>query len=215
MVGILAAMPIEYEAILAQCEQIQSFTHPIVHAKAQCQGKAVWVALSGVGKVAASMATTFLCEKGVTTLLSVGTAGGLRQDQEVLDWVISDSIVQSDYDTSVVDGPEGLGKRFEVDKGLLEKAQTLLAQLNMPYHVGTVSTADHFVTNPDELAFPAICCEMEAGAIAQVGQVYHVPVIVLRALSDIVVKEGNELTFQEMAEKASLSSAQLVKAWLS
>lgn len=215
MVGILAAMKMEYDAILRQCEIIQSFSHPMVYTQAKCQGQEVLVALSGVGKVAASMATTLLCEKGVTTLLSVGTAGGLKEDQQVLDWVISDQIVQSDYDTSVVDGPEGLGKRFEVDQDLLHKAKTLLTKLDMPYHVGTVSTSDHFVTDPDELPFPAICCEMEAGAIAQVGQIYQVPVMVLRALSDIVVKQGNELTFQEMAEKASESSAQLVKAWLS
>lgn len=44
---------------------------------------------------------------------------------------------------------------------------------------------------------------MEAASIAQVCAHYGVPFVVVRSLSDITLKEGNEMTFEEYAQKAS------------
>lgn len=74
------------------------------------QGKDVVLCKSGVGKAYAAMSCTILCMQGnIDSIINVGTAGGLTQDEQVLDIVISDKVVQADYDTSPLDGPSGVG----------------------------------------------------------------------------------------------------------
>lgn len=59
-------------------------------------------------------------KRKLSALINVGVAGGLKEDQNVLDIVISDKIVQADYDTSPIDGDDGIGLVFEADEKLKE-----------------------------------------------------------------------------------------------
>ena len=112
MIGIVAAMDAE---ILEFEKRMDSVDHTktiagctLIYGK--WQGKDVVLCKSGVGKAMAAMSCTILCmQENVDSIINVGTAGGLTQDEQVLDIVISDKVVQADYDTSPLDGPSGIG----------------------------------------------------------------------------------------------------------
>ena len=123
MIGILAAMDTEVEAIKNVMEikkeelyQGMNFTYGTI------ENKEVVLCKCGVGKCLASMSATLLCTKEkLSALINVGVAGGLKEDQNVLDIVISDKIVQADYDTSPIDGDDGIGLVFEADEIVISK----------------------------------------------------------------------------------------------
>ena len=109
MIGIIAAMQKEIDEMLLLCEHVQEkqVVHTTVY-EAELAGKKVVLCLSGVGKVNAAIAATVLAAHyPLKALLNIGTAGGLKASEHVLDVVISDRVVQHDFDTSGIDGESG------------------------------------------------------------------------------------------------------------
>lgn len=215
MIGIICAMEMEKNAIL---EYFENVNEKVISNKkfyeAQYSGKDVVVCLCGVAKVNAAMTTTLLCEHyKPDVILNVGVAGGLADFENVMDLVASSSVVQHDFDTTMLDGEEGRGIYSTVSESLLEKAKTVLSDLGYPYHVGLVASGDVFVAGEEALNkilkhYPdAICAEMEAGAIGQVANIYGIDFVMLRSLSDVATKEKSEMDFMEFAKIASARSA--------
>ncbi len=114
MIGCIAAMPSELKAITERMEdKHEDHIAKMVFVRGKLEGLDTVAVLSGVGKVAAAMAATLICYLyKPKALIHVGVAGGLKEDQKVMDLVISDEIFQADFDTTPIDGPEGLGKVF-------------------------------------------------------------------------------------------------------
>lgn len=222
MIGIIAAMDIEVDAIKA----VSTIT--ATKTVAGCQmylgtlgDKEIVIGKSGVGKSYAAMATTILCMSyPIDKIINVGTAGGLKEDENVLDIVISDQVVQADYDTSPIDGPEGIGLVYPVDPEMVKASIQASQENHIPYHVGTIASQDLFMSREEDYQkllkhFPAsICSEMEAGAVAQVCTKFEIPFVILRGLSDVVHHSGNEMEFSEYASKASQQSAKMIQALL-
>ena len=83
--------------------------------------------------------------------------------------------------------------------------------------VGDIVSGDKFICKQEDVNFiktyypSAYCGDMEAACIAQVCDFYKVPFVIIRSLSDIVLKEGNELSFETYAQLASARSAKFVK----
>ena len=182
--------------------------------KGTLAGKELLVMKSGVGKGNASMATTILLEHfSIDCIVNIGTAGGLMPQQSILDAVISTQVVQHDYDTSPVDGAEGIGLYFEADQDLGDICEQALKQLGVVVHRGLVASGDQFIAQEAQLQrlnklFPeAICAEMEAGAIAQVCAHYHIPFVVLRSLSDVAHRKDSHMDFMTYVKHASSRSA--------
>lgn len=215
MIAIIGAMQKEVDEILKLCVNVEEKSISQRHFYfVELEGKKVIVCLSGVGKVAAAMTTTILLENfDIDCILNIGTAGGLKDNQNILDIVLSTQIVQHDFDTSPVDGAEGIGMYFDVNQELVEKAKTCLLEFGQ-VHCGCVATGDQFVAGDAIIQrittqFPqALCAEMEAGAIAQVANNYQVNLIVIRSLSDVALKPDSHMDFLEYVKVASERSAQ-------
>lgn len=215
MIAIISAMEIENNAILALCKDVKEKT--IANKKfyeGTLANEKVVCCLSGVAKVNAAISTTLLLEHfPIDYILNIGTAGGLKAEENVLDCVISSSVVEHDYDTSPLDGKEGLGLFYEANPILVNIASEVASEMNIPHHVGLVASGDQFITadNCQKILnnFPeSMCSEMEAGGIAHAASQCGVPFVVIRSLSDIAVKKGNDMTFNEYAQKASVRSAE-------
>lgn len=214
MIAIISAMTIENDAILALCKDVKEKT---ISGKkfyeATLADEKVVCCLSGIGKVNAAVTTTLLIEHfPVDYILNIGTAGGLKVEEEVLDCVISTQVVEHDYDTSALDGKDGLGLWFDANPLLVSITKEVASEMNIPHHVGLVTSGDQFITKQTCHKilnnFPeATCSEMEAGSIAHVASHYGVPFVVIRSLSDIAVKEFNGMEFSEYSQKASVRSA--------
>lgn len=99
MIGLIAAMPEEINAITSRMEKVNTRTVAHVEFRSGHLGREeVVIALSGVGKVSAAIASTLMCQLyQPSCLISIGVAGGLLQSQQVGDLVISGSAVQADF----------------------------------------------------------------------------------------------------------------------
>ncbi len=221
MIGIIAAMDIEVDAIRAVSEITGE------QQIADCQiyvgkigSKDIVLCKSGVGKTHAAMAATILCMYyQPQAIINVGTAGGLLAQQKVLDIVISSKVVQADFDTSAIDGPQGIGLTYQPSEKMVQLCTEAALRCGVTYHIGTIASQDLFMARDADFArlmerFPeAACSEMEAGAVAQVAQSFEVPYIIVRCLSDVVHHNENPMEFSEYAQKASVQSASLIEAF--
>lgn len=221
MIGIITAMDSEAAAIRSVMH-VESTTETagIVFWTGTIEGEDVTLALGGVGKAMAAMAATLLIELcDPDYILNAGVAGGLRDTQKVTDLVISSRIIQGDYDTSPLDGPEGFGKIFDPDIRLVNRARQVLDELQLPSELGEVVSQDKFVARPEDVAFirshwlGAACAEMEAGAIAQVAHAFRVPFLAVRALSDVTGHDDNPMEFEKFTEVAAENTARFIRTW--
>ena len=223
MIGIVAAMD-------AEIHEFEKRMDLVDHTKtiAGCtltygkwQGKDVVLCKSGVGKAYAAMSCTILCMQGnIDSIINVGTAGGLTQDEQVLDIVISDKVVQADYDTSPLDGPSGVGLVYNSHEKLSQSCIEAAKAMQIRYHVGTIASQDLFMSRDEDFEklmnhFPdSICSEMEAGAIGAVATQFNIPFVIVRSLSDVVHHNENPMEFSTYVSKASAQSAKLNENWL-
>lgn len=215
-IGILAAMDVEVNAILDLCDHYTlKKIHDIPFYLTTIENHDVVIGLCGIGKVAAGARTMLMVESfHPSCIINIGTAGGLRHDQSVLDVVLADSICQ--YDIDVHDWGFGHGNThtcFDIDTNLLNLAKSVVNDGNHHVWIGPIATGDVFVNRDDQVElilkrYPdSLCAEMEGGAIAQVCNMVKTPVLVIRSLSDITVQEGNEMTFDQYAALASKRAA--------
>ncbi|HBZ41269.1 MAG TPA: 5'-methylthioadenosine/adenosylhomocysteine nucleosidase [Erysipelotrichaceae bacterium] len=178
-------------------------------------GTKVVVLLSGIGKVEAAI-STILCLKNfpVKGIVNIGTAGGLKEEQEVLDVVVSTKTAYHDFDLTAFGEPKGFAtSRYVVDAdpNYIDAFQRIIGEER--HWIGPIVSGDMFVGDPMVVAsiikaFPeAICVEMEGAAIAHAAKIFNTPFVILRSLSDIAVKHGNAMTFEEYLVKASERSA--------
>lgn len=221
MIGLIAAMPAEIDAISARMNKVSVRTVAHVEFRRGYLGdEELVVALSGVGKVAAAIASTLMCQLyQPSMLISIGVAGGLLPSQHVGDLVISSQVAQADFDTSPIDGQDGIGKLFKADETLVARAVEAAKASNLSWKAGLVATQDLFMAREEDFKrlkdrFPeAACAEMEGGAIAQCAKAFSIPFLVLRTLSDVVSHEENPMEFSQFALSSSRKAAQFLEVF--
>jgi adenosylhomocysteine nucleosidase len=220
MIAIIGAMQQEVDELLKLCENVEEQT---VHGNKFYTGRLsqtdVVVALSGVAKVAAAMTTTCLFENfDVSGVINIGTAGGLKSEQEVLDVVVSSEVAHHDVDITAFGIKRGFGERFSYKAfpPFVEVVSNLIKDKEHRVWIGPMVSGDQFIHRQQQVEnifadFPnADCVEMEAAAIAQVSEHYKVPFVVIRSLSDIAVRDDNHLSFEEYLSVAAKRSAHWV-----
>jgi len=214
--------------LLPPCETIQIRHLEVL--KTEFGGKRILLARSGVGKVNTAMnATLLMGSERIDAVVNVGSAGGLRQGQRILELVVPDEVLAVDVDVTPLGFEYGqmLGEPavYRTDADLRAKALRAIQELSdlPPHHDGAVGTGDSFVYRPDQVdqirtrfgTDRVACVEMEGAALAQVCRRFDVPFIVVRSLSDVpAAGEGNHLDFPVFLEKAAHNAARLVVALL-
>ncbi len=181
----------------------------------------VVIVQSGIGKVAAALATAFLIKEFQPDyIVNTGSAGGFEQSLKVGDIVISSEVRYHDVDVTAFGYEVGQlpanPAAYIPHPRLVEAAQAGIAELNdIQTLVGLITTGDTFMTKDDDIAkartnFPTMAAvEMEGAAIAQTCHQLNVPFVVIRSMSDIAGKES-PTSFEAYLETASINSSQLV-----
>ena len=216
MIAIIGAMQEEVNEITALMENKETKTiHSVVFATGLLNQVPVVVLLSGIGKAAAAMTTAMCLENfNVEGIVNIGTAGGLKEQQEVLDVVVSSKVTYHDLDLTVFGYPQSFSNQrfvYEADARYIEAFKTVIGKSR--HWIGPVVSGDQFISRREQVDlilknYPeAICAEMEGAAVAQVAAGYHIPFVILRSLSDITVRNENHITFEEYLIKASQRSA--------
>jgi adenosylhomocysteine nucleosidase len=212
--------------------QGEIFGHPVV------------LALSGIGKVAATTTAVLLMhEFHATHLVFTGVAGGLRRGVKVGDVVVARHLLQHDMDASPLfprfEVPLTGRSHFETDASLsdalasaarrcLDHADALIGADHLKrfgidsalLHEGLIVSGDRFVgsmAHSSELreALPdALAVEMEGAAVAPACADFARPFTVQRIISDRADDNASVDLVSFIAEVASTYTRVIIEDWL-
>lgn len=221
MIGIIGAMKEEVDALLSKAELLNKKTIlDSVFYEGKINDKDVVILLGGIGKVNAAVCTTLLLTNyDIEYVINIGSAGGLKENENVGDVVISSYVVYHDLDLTSFGRELGelpaMPRFIPADKQLITKAQNILKRLNVRENIGLIVSGDQFVSSKKQVDlikknFPeAMCAEMEAAAVGHVCYKFKIPFIITRSLSDIFGKGESSMQFDEYLKIASENSAKL------
>lgn len=224
--GIIGAM----EPEVALLKQAITDCHTVQHGDycfycGQIDNVEVILVQSGIGKVAATIATTLLIDHfSPQAIINTGSAGGFDQQLVVGDIIISSELRHHDVDVTAFNYEIGqvpkMPAAFVANPSLIAAAQHSIEQLgDVQVKTGLITTGDSFMCDPQAIAktrenFPnMLAVEMEGAAIAQTCYQFNTPFVVIRSLSDIAGKES-PASFEAYIEKASLYSSKMVLAMI-
>jgi adenosylhomocysteine nucleosidase len=225
--GIIGAMEPEVAILKAKLTNAKSVEHAgYTFHQGQLDGSDVVIVQSGIGKVAAALATAVLIDRfNVDYVVNTGSAGGFDAQLKVGDIVVSSEVRYHDVDLTAFGYEVGQlpanPAAFIPHNDLVLAAKAGIAQLsqdgkdNIQAITGLIATGDTFMTKEEDVAkaranFPTMAAvEMEGAAIAQTCLQLKTPFVVIRSLSDIAGKESPH-TFEEYLETAAVNSSQLV-----
>ena len=220
--GIIGAMEPEVAILKAKLTHCETSNHAgYTFYQGQINNNDVVIVQSGIGKVAAALATAILIDKfNPDYIVNTGSAGGFDTSLKVGDIVVSSEVRYHDVDVTAFGYEMGQlpanPAAYVSDKTLVTSAQKGIELLDgIQTMVGLITTGDTFMTKDDDIAkaranFPTMAAvEMEGAAIAQTCHQFKKPFVIIRSLSDIAGKES-PTSFDEYLETASINSSQLV-----
>lgn len=227
-IGIISAMDNEISLLLEQAKIDRKETFGgIDYYIGTLRDKNVVITRSGIGKIRASSGvTTMLNDYNIKEVYFTGIAGGLLDEEEVLDVVIADKLVEHDYGRLTNDGfvwtggdpgkGTETGEYYECDPQLVELAYNCALDVMGKDHIfkGTIATGDQFIESADycntlRTKFNAYACEMEGASIAVVCKNYDIPLVVIRALSDKADGEAHD-SYENFGDLAADHSSKIV-----
>ncbi len=142
----------------------------------------------GIGKVNAATAATYFAAQGYNYFLNYGYSGGVSNVQKG-DIVVADSFLEHDFDlTAIGYSPcEKPGQEYiyNADQRVIEFCKNKFP--NLKY--GRAVCGDSFICDDNKrnyLAkeFSAVSCDMETAAIASVANLFGIPFLSIREISD-------------------------------
>ena len=223
-IGVIGAMEPEVVHLIDALEDKQTQTVAgIEFVSGKYADHELVITRSGIGKVAASMATTLLIQMfSPEKIINTGSAGGFADELDIGDIVISSEVRHHDVDVTAF-GYE-LGQlpqnpaAFTADEQLLHTVQGAIEKVGqVKSKIGLICSGDIFVSDSAKTKvmldnFPTMAaCEMEAAAIAQVCHKFQIPFVVIRSLSDNA-NNDSAVDFDSYIVKAGHHSALVVLA---
>ena len=221
-IGIIGAMEPEVALLRQQIVDVETTElGSYVFYSGRLNGVAVVLVQSGIGKVAAAVATTLMIQHfKPDAVINTGSAGGFDPDLNVGDVVISTEVRHHDVDVTAFGYQMGqvpqMPAAFDAHPLLVAAAEQSIQALRFcKTKKGLIATGDSFICDPARIAtirqqFPTmLAVEMEGAAIAQVCHMLHTPFVVIRSLSDIAGKESPQ-SFEAYLEVASKNSSAMV-----
>ena len=235
--GVIAAMQVEAEQIVAAMEDVRSETVGGIgfrigrvrmenpRADGEIGEAELIVAVCGIGKVNAAMcAQAMIVKYAPGRIINTGVAGTLSPEIGIGDVVIASDVVEHDFDTTAFGDPPGLIPGLDTVKmhcsdrlrtsELRNAALDVLGGSGAKVFDGVIASGDQFIADPGRKAqivgrFGAVACEMEGGAVGQVCAANGVPFAVVRTISDSA--DGGAVgDYPAFVKKSAGISAQIV-----
>lgn len=223
MIGIIGAMHeeiIELKNMISNLEEEKILD--ITFFKGTLEGKEIVLVEGGIGKVNSSVCTTLLIDRfKVDQLIFTGVAGGTNPNIEVGDIVISNELIEHDFDCTAFGMKHGEIPRmdtsiFKADKNLIKIAEKSALELfdKKNIYTGRIVSGDVFVAEPQKInwlreTFDSECTEMEGAAVAHVCHLFKIPFVIIRSISD-KANDDAKTDFCEFVKLASKNSKNLI-----
>ncbi|MDR2966000.1 MAG: 5'-methylthioadenosine/S-adenosylhomocysteine nucleosidase [Treponema sp.] len=228
MIGIIGAMEKELELLRESTDKLNvQKIGGYNFFSGEIQGKDVVLLQCGIGKVAAAVGCALLIQQYKPAfIINTGSAGGIHPELKVGDAIISTGLVYHDVDVTAFNYAPGQlpgqPQIFPVEEKYIKFAEDAIDELKnekiLPSglnHIrGLIGSGDIFMHDPQRIAqmrsvFPDIAAvEMEGAAIAHCCNLFSIPVLVIRALSDVAGKES-PVSFADFLPIASKHSAEI------
>lgn len=142
----------------------------------------------GIGKVNAAAAATHLIDLGCSVILNYGLSGGISGVCRG-ETVVASRFLEHDFDLTTIGYKPCEKPRqkyiYEADERLLRLSKEIYPDIKC----GTAVCGDRFICSEEDRNFfksnfDAMSCDMETAAIASVCDMFSVPFIALRRISD-------------------------------
>lgn len=226
-IGIISALDTEISLLLEEAKiDEEKNIGGVKFYIGSLKNKPVIISRAGIGKVrAGSGVTSMLNFYNISKVIFTGVAGGLRDEEEVLDQVIATKVVEHDYGFITDDGFEWgggdpgkkePGEVYVCDPSLVNLAYESAISVMDSKHVfkGLVATGDQFISSNTYVEwlkneFDAYACEMEGASIAKICDTYDKPYVILRTLSDKADSEAHE-SYENFMDVAADQSSKIV-----
>ena len=228
-IGIITAMSNELSLLLENADISRTETiGGVEYNIGTLQGKDVVLAKAGIGKIlAAAGAATLINEFDVSSIIFTGIAGGVGEETEVMDVVVSTDLVVHDYgdmtnDGFVWDAVAGSDEngRIPADADLADLAYEAAVDVvgKDSAFKGNIATGDQFVASENYVKilqdnFNSLACEMEGASVGLVAYQYGVPFVVIRCMSDKADGLAHE-SYEDFGDQAADNSASIVMEML-
>lgn len=218
--AIICAMESELEVLINSLNLTKVPQHSPWDIYAS-QNKSVVAIIGGVGKVSAAASLSHLLSSyKVDKVVGVGVAGGIAEDLHVGDVVICTEALQHDMDVTAFGYELGMipGIRIAVFKANTELSEAALraaesAQLKISVKAGRVLSGDKFIASIEgsnlRQTFSGDCVDMETAAWAHVAQLYKIPWVGIRSISDQADGKAPE-SFTEFLEHAVKNMSDII-----
>lgn len=228
MIGIICAMQIEADGILALTENKKSITIARMDfTTGTLYNKEVVIVVCGVGKVNAAMCALALIQNfKPDAIINSGVAGSLSSLVSIGDIVVGTSSVEHDMNTTAlgdkqgeVSFPDGSVMYFDCDKRISDTLYNVCKLIpDTRVEQGIIASGDIFVSSRKQRlhiaeTFNALACEMEGASIGHVCNRCDVPYSIIRAISDDL-NENKGMDFVKFCELASKKTVTAVKEFV-
>ena len=154
MIGIIAAMNVEMDALRAQMEHTETeVISGIRFVRGELDGKEIVTAVCGIGKVFAALcAQTMILHYQPTAIINTGVAGMLTDQLDIGSVAVSSAVVQHDMDTSPLGDPIGLISginkvEIPADKLLCGHISACATVMGIRTATGVIASGDQFVAS--------------------------------------------------------------------
>ncbi len=223
MVGLIGAMSVEVEALMAKLENRREQRIGMdLFVSGRLFGQEAVLSVCGPGKVNAALCTqSMILHYRPEWVLNLGVAGAGEAGVSIGDMVIATAAVQHDMDTSPIGDPVGLVSKINLveipcDGSLGARLVEAASRVQgMKVHQGVIATGDQFIhsgavrSRIHEL-FQAKAVEMEGGAVAHACYMHGVPCGVLRSISD-QADGKSDMDYPTFVQLAAEHSQQVVE----
>jgi len=230
MIGIIGAMSEEIELFKKNMEIKETRRYAGTdYCVGSMSGQEVVLLQAGIGKVKSTISTQILIDRfDIDMIIFTGLAGALAPNLRRGDLVVSNQVVQYDFDLTAFGRRHGelpdIGRLLEPDPKLVKfmcyayddvfKGGKDAPQLI----VGAICSGDRFITERRDIEwlqreFGGVATEMEGAAIGYTCYVNDVKFVILRTISD-TGGEGATDDFDAYLKVASENSFKIVSTML-
>lgn len=226
ILGIIGAMEEEIEIIREYLEGTEESSFAgMTFYSGKIDGLDIVLVRCGIGKVNAAICTQVLISNyNVNSVINIGVAGAVHDDLEIGDIIVSNDVIEHDFDATGFGYKLGEIPRmdtyvFEADKDMVEKIMSVGNKATDYKAVeGRILTGDIFVACGDKKKFlwdnfQGYCTEMEGAAIGHTCYVNNVPFVIIRSMSDKANGKAHD-NFAEFTLKAAKNSSDLIKGYI-
>ena len=216
-VGVIVAMQKELDLYIKNMDNYHIVTfrhHPFYVCK--YGEKELILAVSGIGKVAASLtASNMIYNFSPDLVINIGVSGGLDRNLKIGDWVLGLDLKYHDFycdiELAVQNDPTDI-HTYHSDLEISSRQKGCIK--------GLLVSGDQFITDAGELAdikaqYPeALAVDMESTAIAQTCAAYNTKFLCMRQISDIPGAENHEEQYKAFWRDAPQHSYNVFKSIL-